>query len=435
MSKGSLRVVVALFVALVGFTTIDLPTASATNTVVLASSLGYDISFPQCASSNLPVSSGFGIVGVNYGHPFSVNPCLAKELRWSQSTLTGQPNFYASTADPGPANSSSWPTNQQSPKSCFGSNSPACAYDYGWNAAEESFNNAVSAEQEVGSPAPLSTVTTARWWLDVETGNAWEALGGGYGPTPSSYANDQAVIQGELAYFASAGVASMGIYSTGYQWNAIMNATGDAFASVQAWVPGYATLAQAQAACTSPSFLGGRVSMIQYPSNGLDGDYACGLISSPTTLSSSVANSASFTSQLSVVGESSPVTYVQTTGAPNLVVSSTGLVTTSGELAPGDYVHSGTTPDKHGDTGTFIVTLVVGVISQISPTVASSSIAGTSNFSEQLAVSGASGAVTFTQTTGAPNLVVSSTGLVTTGGELAPGDYVLSGTTLDMNGD
>ena len=409
--------------------------ASTTSTVIPASSLGYDISFPQCGSTHLPVSPGFGIVGVNDGHPFSANPCLASELQWSQSTLTGQANFYTNVDDPGPTQNSSWPTNQASPQSCSGANSPACAYDYGWNAAQGSFNNAVAAEGTDGSPAPLSAATTAHWWLDIETGNAWEALGGGYGPTSSSYANDQAVVHGELAYFASASVTAVGIYSTGHQWNAIMGNAGNAFASTQAWVPGYATVAQAQIACASPSFLGGRVSMIQYPSNGLDGDFACGLISGPTSSSSAVANASSFSAQLSVVGENSPISYAQTAGAPTLLVSPTGLVTVGSTLSAGAYVAAGTTTDTLGNSGTFSFTLVVGVITQSVPTSASSSAALSPTFSAQLAVTGSDGTTTFTQTTGAPKLLVSPTGLVTTNGALAPGSYTLSGTTLDRSGD
>ena len=53
------------------------------------------------------------------------------------------------------------------------------------------------------------------------------------------------------------------------------------------------------------------------------------------------------------------VTYVQTSGAPALIVSSSGLVTTSGALAKGSYHAAGTVSDTTGDVGTFTFTLHV----------------------------------------------------------------------------
>jgi len=58
------------------------------------------------------------------------------------------------------------------------------------------------------------------------------------------------------------------------------------------------------------------------------------------------------------------VTYVQTSGTPSLVVSTSGLVTTSGALTAGSYVAKGTTSDPAGDTGTFTLTLKVGALVQ-----------------------------------------------------------------------
>ena len=408
---------------------------AAANSVTPPASLGYDISFPQCAS-NLPVSAGFGIVGVNDGHPFSVNPCLARELRWATHTLTASPEFYANVDNPGPLNNANWPTLQQTPQVCFGANSVACSYDYGWNAARGSFHNAVVAESQIGAPSPSMAAPHARWWLDVESGNAWETIRTTTGPTSAAFANDDAVLQGELAYFASAGVTSVGVYSTMSQWIGLMGVTGSSFASTKAWMTGYATLATAQAACASAtgSFTGGRVAMIQYPSNGLDGGYQCPLLSSPTSSSVSVALSGTFTNQLAFARESAKVAYAQSTGSPNLNVSSTGLLTTSGPLAAGTYTATGTT-SANGDTGTFAFSLAVGSIKQNPPTSASVSVATAVTFTDQLAVTGSSGVVTYVQTSGAPAVVVSPTGLITTSGTLAVGSYVVRGTMSDASGD
>ena len=230
-------------------------------------------------------------------------------------------------------------------------------------------------------------------------------------------------------------MTSIGIYSTPSQWRTITGGTGPTFPAVPVWVPGFATLSAAQAGCTSPSFTGGRVAMIQYPSIGLDGDYVCGLLSSPAAGSVTVAGSSAFSDQLVVSGNSGTVTYAQTGGSPALTVASSGVVTTSGTLVPGSYTATGTTSDTTGDYGTFIFTLTVGTMVQTTPLASSVKSPGSSTFSDQLAVNGSDGAVNYVQTSGAPTLNVSATGLVTTGATLAAGTYAASGTTSDPNGD
>jgi len=70
------------------------------------------------------------------------------------------------------------------------------------------------------------------------------------------------------------------------------------------------------------------------------------------------------------------VTYVQTGGSPALLVSASGLVTTSGTLAPGTYVATGTTSDPNDDTGTFALTLDVGKLIQSVSTTVSVKVSG-----------------------------------------------------------
>jgi hypothetical protein len=174
--------------------------------------------------------------------------------------------------------------------------------------------------------------------------------------------------------------------------------------------------------------------MIQYPSNGLDGDYVCPLISAPIAASVTVASSTSFSDQLSVTGEQSPVTFVQSTGSPALVVSSSGLVTTSGQLGRGTYTTTGTM-SANGISGSFSFTLTVGELAQVAPTTNATSVAASATFTDQLAVTAIDGSVTYTQTGGSSALVVSPTGVVTTSGALARGTYVARGTMSDPNGD
>ena len=432
MVRRALRVlVVSSLVAVGALSVVGADVASATAT---PTSVGYDVSFPQCGHA-LPASSGFGVVGVNNGHPFSVNPCLASEITWAGTTLSASPQFYVNTDNPGPSNNANWPKSQAAPRICSGANSVACSYDYGWNAAQASFQAVVSAETQLSAASPTAAALGAQWWLDVETGNAWQSLRTGSAPTAAQYANDAASIQGQVAYFASIGIATVGIYATSQQWHAITGPnTGATFAKNPLWVPGYATLAAAQAACSMASFTGGRIAMIQYPSNGLDGDYVCGLIVTPASATVSLAAVTGFSTQLVVDGESAAVTFTQATGSPNLLVSATGLVTVGAALAAGTYSVTGTA-SAAGLSGNFSFALTVGTLVQTGITSASASVLASATYTTQLTGVGGSGPLTFTPTTASAGLVVSTSGLVSTTGALARGTYKVSGTMGDAFGD
>lgn len=432
MRRHLLRIFATAVVAVASSFTLAI--AASASTAPPATSLGYDVSFPQCGAT-LPTSTGFGVVGANNGRPYTINPCLVTELQWAKTSLTAAPQFYSNTADPGPSSSANWPASKQTPQVCNGSDSTSCSYDYGWYGAQNSFQAVVSAETQVGSSSPQTAAAAATWWLDVETANSWESLRTGVPATSTQLGNDEAVISGELAYFASVGAASVGIYETGYQWGKIVGSVGTTFATTQVWVPGYATLSDAQAACSIKSVTGGRVAMIQYPLNGLDGDYLCGLVSLPTTVSIPVSGTSTFSQQLSVTGETSPVTYVQDTGQPSLLVSPNGLVTTNGPLALGTYAATGTSTSASGLTGTFSVSLVVGVITQSSATSVSVPIATSNTLTSQITATGGLGALSFTQTTGLPDLIVSPSGLLSTSGTLTAGTYSAGGTMVDTSGD
>jgi hypothetical protein len=225
----------------------------------------YDVSYPQCGKA-LPGSVTGGIVGVNNGIVFSANPCLATEWAWARNATTYAPAFYANTANPGPAYSSHWPTGQVSPQTCDGTNSAACSYDYGWNAAKNSFADGAAA---------TTAAAAALWWLDVETGNSWETLESAYGQTTAAQANDRASLAGAVAALNDSGVATVGVYSTSYQWGQITGGSGTTFVAQPAWIAGVGSLSTAQANCRTTSFTGGRVTLAQYAGNGYDADYHC----------------------------------------------------------------------------------------------------------------------------------------------------------------
>jgi hypothetical protein len=92
---------------------------------------GHDVSYPQCGGT-LPAGS-FAIVN---------------------------------TADPGPKMSTHWPKGQTSPQVCkAGSfNSTTCSYDYGWNAAKDSYARAAAAASTVG------VYSTSHQWQQITGG-------------------------------------------------------------------------------------------------------------------------------------------------------------------------------------------------------------------------------------------------------------------------
>ena len=230
--------------------------------------IGYDISYPQCGGP-FPKNSAFQIVGVNRGIVFSPNPCLGTGSGASQLAWAGlRAGLYANTGNPGPELSSRWPIGQSSPRACSAQNpdSADCAYDYGWNAAADSYATAVRAYISLGWAAPGASRTPVAndWWLDVETANSWR----------SDTSLNVAALQGAVAYLVSVGAASVGFYSAPFMWEEITGGT-TAFAGHPTWVAGASTLKGAQARCIGDGFTGGGVALAQFPYKGFDGNIRC----------------------------------------------------------------------------------------------------------------------------------------------------------------
>ncbi|MGO8721900.1 MAG: beta strand repeat-containing protein [Acidimicrobiales bacterium] len=142
-----------------------------------------------------------------------------------------------------------------------------------------------------------------------------------------------------------------------------------------------------------------------------------------------------FTTQLKFSGAVGSVTYTQTSGTPDLKVSSSGVVSAAASLPTGTYKATGTAKDSHGNAGTWSFTLTVSAnaFAQMAPSTARTTT-GTA-FSTQLKFSGAVGSVTYTQTSGAPDLKVSSSGVVSAAASLPTGTYKAMGTAKDAHGD
>jgi hypothetical protein len=233
-----------------------------------ATEVGYDISYPQCGGP-FPRDAAFGIVGVNRGIVFDANPCLGAGNGPSQLAWAGRDaQLYANTGNPGPELSTRWPVGQTSPRTCSADDPDTadCAYDYGWNAAADSYASAVRAYISLGWAAAGAdrTPVANHWWLDVETANSWRGDDG----------LNVAALQGAVAYLESVGAASVGFYSAPFMWADITGGT-TAFADHASWVAGASTLQGARSRCGGGGFTGGGVEMTQYFAKGFDANYRC----------------------------------------------------------------------------------------------------------------------------------------------------------------
>lgn len=248
-----------------------------------ATPLGIDVSWPQCGKQ-LPTTQAFGIVGVNGGLATTTNPCLKDQLVWASRSVGGTPQailqLYVNTANPGGLNTASWPGNNTDPAgnntsnpygACNGSDSLACAWQYGWNRSVEAVRDRFqpAAAQAGVSTSPASYI----WWLDVETENTWKLSGSSFDKQ-----SNVAVLEGMTAYYKSVS-GQVGLYSTGAQWSQIVGNSVGATSNLNGlnnWRPGGASLNTAKEACkATPLTVGGKVVLTQFVSKGLDYNYSC----------------------------------------------------------------------------------------------------------------------------------------------------------------
>jgi hypothetical protein len=274
--------VLAMTVLSATLVTLPNPSPASAAVAVAVAESGRDISFPQCDGPLPKVrNTRFAILGVNGGRAFTKNRCLTRQLRWAKR-LAGPPAFYANTGNPGPKNSAHWPLGQTWPRECSRSepNSVGCSYDYGWNAAKQSFSVATDAAQQlhgVSRENARQRVANVDWWLDVEILNSWQTLH--TVPTRAKQQNDVATLAGAVNALWDLHVGRVGIYSTSYQWSAITGGilrTRGWFSSNPVWLAGFDHHADAVEGCGHRSFTGGPVLMTQYlAKDGFDGNVAC----------------------------------------------------------------------------------------------------------------------------------------------------------------
>ena len=128
-------------------------------------------------------------------------------------------------------------------------------------------------------------------------------------------------------------------------------------------------------------------------------------------------------------------------------MSSTGAVSTPGILAANSYTDSGTDVNSLGDSGNWSYTLTVTnpsggppppsntTLVQTSPTTGTATTGNSSAYTGSLAVSFATGAVTYLTVTSSPALSVTAQGNITASGPLVTGTYTVSGSDSDSQGD
>jgi hypothetical protein len=239
--------------------------------------VGYDVSHPQCGTS-LPDDPAFVVTGVNGGLATRANPCLAEQLEYAAGAtgaVPGQPpvQLYLNTANPGQVidRITTWPEQGTSPYGpCDGRNTIQCSWLYGWERAQDSVLRFFTpAAEEAGLSTQPATYT---WWLDVETMNTWQT-----GSTDAQERN-RAALEGMTNYLLFRG-ATVGIYSTGYQWGQIVGDTvgpGSVLAGRDSWLAGSLGLAGAVATCAEPPLVPrSEVALTQYVVDGLDHNHAC----------------------------------------------------------------------------------------------------------------------------------------------------------------
>lgn len=224
-----------------------LPASAIAQGDIASGAMGYDISFPQCNQANPSLNQGFGVVGINNGRPFTVNPCLGAEYGWSLSSGV-RPQVYLNLQY------GEIPVGQLG---CDLRDRSCEAYNYGWAAAADAYQSGMAGT--LGGAGVASW-----WWLDVETENAWDPITG---------LNAQ-VVRGAIDFFHGAGV-QVGVYSTPTQWYEI---AGD-FAPYDTgnWVVASGPGAAAARHCSLPLWAGGHVWQVQWidQSLNIDRNRAC----------------------------------------------------------------------------------------------------------------------------------------------------------------
>lgn len=122
-----------------------------------AASSGFDVSYPDCVRAPAP-GAAFTIVGLNYGRPFTANPCFAEQYAAARSSQV-LPSIYLNSAY-APSLHRHITTDCLTAASGLVGRAQQLAYAVGCSEAE-------------AAVAGLGGLEAAAIWIDVEPANTW----------------------------------------------------------------------------------------------------------------------------------------------------------------------------------------------------------------------------------------------------------------------
>ncbi len=213
---------------------------------------GYDASWPQCTQGRKPAAATYGIVGINGGKAFTLNPCFLDLLKAAPREV----GIYLNTGF-NPKNAPRLlPYCAQKAAQLGGANpKQQLAYGLGCSTTVDTLR----VMSDFGIPYP------SIWWLDVEETNSWDDSD----PGANRYS-----IEGQIDQLAATG-KTIAVYSDFPDWKRITGGTWGDPRIAGDWVAGKSP----QDACSHPGFSGAPVWLAQelatWPGSGYDSDYAC----------------------------------------------------------------------------------------------------------------------------------------------------------------
>lgn len=236
----------------------DATVAAAISPAVVA---GADISWPQCPKGMgipsrptegqplpNPKTTKFVMIGLTNGPAFYPNPCLKSQVDWARKNQLNVAAYSMTT----------YPTSAQLKQ--YGQSGPYKGSDV----LTKLRNTGYAQGQFNLANARKTALSTPIIWMDVEhyPVRPWS--------TNTTY--NRAVFEGVKAAYQKAGY-KVGIYSTSYQWKAIL---GTVRYGVPEWhTSGPTSQATARAACKSPSIQGGPTVISQWWTSKSDYDVLC----------------------------------------------------------------------------------------------------------------------------------------------------------------
>ncbi len=225
----------AMGLAAVGLVSTTQPASAATLS-------GYDISWPQCSVAQggfgnpmPPTTTGFVVIGLTDGHPFSDNPCLADQLAWATTN-------HVKAA---PYTMSGFPTAAQI--TTYGASGPWSSATRAGQLSNAGYAEAVDLRQGLTSVGWAPTEV----WVDVEplSSQPWAT-------TTAAHRENRFVLEGLMRGLHDGGLA-YGLYSNLNGWQTI---TGTwRLPGVPAWATsGPSSSATALAKCSAPAVSAGQ---------------------------------------------------------------------------------------------------------------------------------------------------------------------------------